>query len=155
MTFGPGQAYQPAKANSAPAIIGELMTISSAGGREVQLVELLPAAPTTYEPRSAADILCLDIHKFSLNGTIRWVEEAQGRIADDELPLCIVAIANEKDLSVEDLWRISEELEPAGAIFHRWPERCESFAEAFSRFGKSVTSIYGPLTCELAVRPPR
>lgn len=128
------------------AVIGESMTISNAEGADVLLVEVLPAASPTFEPQSAADILCLDLHKFGLGSAIHWVEQAQSRIEDDELPLCIVAIGNEKVLSVKDLWRVSAELEPAGAIFHRWPENCESFAEAFRRFGESVKSIYGPLT---------
>lgn len=141
MGFGRVQVLEPAVA--APASIGETMTISNADGYEVQLVELLPDAPTSFEPKSEADILCLDIHKFGIGRTIDWVEQAQGRIADDEMPLCIVAIGNEKDLSVRDLWRVSEELEPAGAIFHRWPEGCDSFSDAFHRFGESVRAIYG------------
>lgn len=135
------------------ASIGESMTIANSEGADVKLVEVLPTASPTFEPQSAADILCLDIHKFGIGPAIEWVEQAQSRIEDSELPLCIVVIGNEKDLSVKDLWRVSEEIEPAGAIFHRWPENCESFAQAFVRFGESLKSIYGPLTCDLAMRP--
>lgn len=151
--FGRNKAMVFGSAQPAAAWIGESMVIARDGDEVVWLQEVLPAAPPTYKPQSAADILCLDLHKFGIAGATSWVRDAQSSIADDQWPLCIVALGNPGDLGVKDLWRISEELEPAGAIFHRWPKNCESFADAFHRFGESVKSIYGPFNCELAVRP--
>jgi hypothetical protein len=132
------------------------MMISDEDGYQVHLVEITPGTSINFEPQSAADILCLDIHAFEVEGAIGWVEQAQNyRIETDRLPLCIVVIGDENKLSLEDMWRVSEELEPAGAIFHTWPENCKSFDDAFRRFGTSISSFYGRSTIpEPAIKQP-
>ena len=130
--------------------------ISDADGYQVHLVALAKTERPTFEPQCAADILCLDLHAFGVEKAIEWVDEAQSRRVDlDLLPLCIMVIGNKNDLSAEELWRVSAELEPAGAIFHRWPENCTSFGEAFEQLGQSLSSFYGRSTLEdLAVKQP-
>jgi hypothetical protein len=136
--------------------VAKTMMISEEDGYQVHLVEITPGTSANFKPQSAADILCLDIHAFELEGAIGWVEQAQKhRIEKDELPLCIVVIGDENQLSLEDMWRVSEELEPAGAIFHTWPDNCKSFDEAFSRFGKSIASFYGRSTVPEAAAKQR
>lgn len=107
------------------------------------LVELLPGTPVEFDPRCAADIHCLDLGKFGMNEVVGWVSETQDRRTKMErLPLCIVVVAEEGRLTVEELWRVSNELQPAGAIFHSWPENCTSFEEAFDRLGQSIKDAY-------------
>jgi hypothetical protein len=89
----------------------------------------------------------LDIAKFGMDAVVGWVSAAQDRrIKMERLPLCIVVVADEEQFTVEELWRVSDELQPAGAIFHSWPENCNSFREAFRLLGQSIASAYGRST---------
>jgi hypothetical protein len=122
---------------------GMKMVVAQQGDHCVYLAELLPGTPVEFEPRCAADIHCLDIEKFEMDAVVGWVSAAQDRrIKMGRLPLCIVVVANEDRLTVEELWRVSEELQPAGAIFHSWPENCTSFSKAFTLLGQSIASAY-------------
>jgi hypothetical protein len=123
--------------------VGKFMPVAQQRDHRVTLVELLPGAPVDFEPRCAADIVCLDIEKFGVEGAVGWVVEVQDRRIDaDKLPLCIVVLGNEQRLSLEELWHVFEELDSAGAIFHSWPENCRSFEEAFRLLGESIARSY-------------
>lgn len=126
-----------------PMHVGTTMVVAQQGAHRVYLVELLPGTPVDFEPRCAADIHCFDIEKFGMDAVVGWVSEAQDRrIKTGRLPLCVVVVAEEGRLTVEELWRVSHELQPAGAIFHSWPENCASFSEAFRLLGQSIASAY-------------
>lgn len=118
-------------------------TAVPAGPYRVQLVEMLPGVEFDFQPENAGDILCFELEAFGLDTVIAWVEQAQARrIEVGELPLCIMVLGDEAQLTPEDMWRISEELEPAGAIFHSWPDDSRGFAGAFCQLAKSIGALY-------------
>jgi len=122
---------------------GKRMVVAQQGDHRVYLLELLPGTPVEFDPRCAADIHCLDIERFGMDAVVGWVSEAQDRrIKMGRLPLCIVVVAEERRLTVEELWRVSHELQPAGAVFHSWPENCASFSDAFDLLGQSIKGAY-------------
>jgi hypothetical protein len=123
------------------------VSMSASGGcfvkldEGVNLVKISINCPIDFEPQNAADIHCidLDLKETSFESALAWIRETQSwRIESNRLPLCVVVICHEEALSIDELWRVSAELEPAGAIFHGWPEACTSFDEAFRLFGQSM-----------------
>ncbi|MGB7922654.1 MAG: hypothetical protein WCF57_05360 [Pyrinomonadaceae bacterium] len=108
---------------------------------EVRLVHVRRGTPPHYRSNCVADILCLNLEEFSLPEAVAWVQAA---VEDAHGVRPGIAILGSVDkLSREELWQISRELEPAGAIFHGWPKNCHSFDEAFEILGKEIRKTYG------------
>jgi hypothetical protein len=149
MRFAMRSATAEATATSRAVVTPERVIVVAKGADyEVKLIHIPPGTSPEYRPESTADILCLSLHEFSLPEAIAWVRASVAN-SQGVLP-CIAVLGSADKLSREDLWQISRELEPAGAIFHRWPERCRSFDEAFRSLGDEIAKTYGhfPAFCE-------
>jgi hypothetical protein len=113
----------------------------------VELVCIPRGTSPELRPRNLADIFCLDLHEFGLRETIAWVQAAQEAAAhrDEGTSICISVLGNTDKLNADEMWQISRELLPAGAMFHPWPSGCESFDEAFVALAQEITKSYGPM----------
>jgi hypothetical protein len=111
----------------------------------VDLVHVVPHTPTNLRTAHSTDILCLDIHQFTVGGAIRWVHEAQAvELSASGFPRCIVVFGCVNRLTNEDLWLISRELREVGAVFHAWPTGCTSYWDAVRLYGQRMAETYGP-----------
>ncbi len=120
-------------------------TIAEGPQTKVELIEILKGTSAeSVRINSNADVLCIDLgNSFTLAEAVDWVTRRQ-RFAVEQYggPASIAVLGDAKNLTLDDRRRISWDLEPAGARFSRWPDRCESFREAFLSFGESVKQGY-------------
>lgn len=119
----------------------DAFVVAAGPGYEVKLVHIRRGMPPGFRTECAADILCLDLQEFGLPETIAWVRAALAHSPGDSP--CIAVLGREEELSREELWHISTELEPAGALFHAWPEGCRSFGDAFNALATEISKTYG------------
>ncbi len=120
------------------------IVIAAGPGYQVELIRVSKGTDPEYRPKSLADILCLDIHEFGFEETIVWVTVAQASAQKNGgMPLSIAVLGCTEKLTTSELWRISRELEPAGAIFHAWPEACHSSEEAVKWLAEEISKSYG------------
>lgn len=126
------------------------LTVAEKNRSQVELVQVMRGAPPHFRPEGIDNIFCLELSRaqFGVQDAIRWVRaahnDAEVRSGRMKVP-CIVVLGDARTLSAEELFRLSQELVPAGAYFARWPANCNSFEAAFTALRDDIARHYGPV----------
>lgn len=133
--------------NTAPAREIPTRVIARSRGQRINLIPVSLRLLGDIRLENAADMLCLDLHECGVDTTIREIRrfcKGYGSIGAGVAP-CIFVLGSMESLSADELWAISQQLEPAGGIFHAWPDDCRSFADAYNALADELVNSYGAL----------
>jgi hypothetical protein len=122
--------------------------IARSGADEIKLLEILPSSPPfVYSDESLDHVWCLIVHeeRFTLEGALEWLKTSKSlnlEAGRSMLPSTTLLVRT-GSLSTDELYLISTELRPTGALLCKWDRDAETIDAAFESLRVQLKSSYG------------